>query len=180
MTGLLLLALLALTGCASRAAETPRPAGPLAVAESLYLDLRDVRDRIDVAAAAARNVASDGTPVSALAARHHELRRAVIERIAAVDSAQLSAEDRRAFGVMRRALARDLIAPVSTAAAAAVAERRAGLRLRSRSDPTLDPWAARTLFRYGLERPTREVVEEFLGGPVTPAALLKDMGRMKR
>ena len=123
MTGLLLLALLALTGCASRAAETPRPAGPLAVAESLYLDLRDVRDRIDVAAAAARNVASDGTPVSALAARHHELRRAVIERIAAVDSAQLSAEDRRAFGVMRRALARELT-PVSTAAAAAVAEGR--------------------------------------------------------
>ena len=33
MTGLLLLALLALTGCASRAAENPRPAGPLAVAE---------------------------------------------------------------------------------------------------------------------------------------------------
>lgn len=123
MTGLLLLALLALTGCASRAAETPPPAGPLAVAESLYLDLRDVRDRIDVAAAAARNVASDGTPVSALAARHHELRRAVIERIAAVDSAQLSTEDRRAFGVMRRALARDLT-PVSTAAAAAVAEGR--------------------------------------------------------
>jgi hypothetical protein len=42
------------------------------------------------------------------------------------------------------------------------------------------PWVSRTLFRYGLERPTREVVEEFLGGPVTPAALLKDMGRMKR
>jgi hypothetical protein len=123
VTGLLLLALLALTGCASRAAETPPPAGPLAVAESLYLDLRDVRDRIDVAAAAARNVASDGTPVSALAARHHELRRAVIERIAAVDSAQLPTEDRRAFGVMRRALARDLT-PVSTAAAAAVAEGR--------------------------------------------------------
>ena len=123
MTGLLLLALLALTGCASRAAETPPPAGPLAVAESLYLDLRDVRDRIDVAAAAARNVASDGTPVSALAARHHELRRAVIERIAAVDSAQLSTEDRRAFGVMRRALSRDLT-PVSTAAASAVAEGR--------------------------------------------------------
>jgi hypothetical protein len=38
---------------------------------------------------------------------------------------------------------------------------------------------SRTLFRYGLERPTRDVVEEFLGGPVTPGALLKDMGRMK-
>jgi len=123
VTGLLLLALLLLTACGSRAADSPGPAGALAVAESLYLDLRNVRDRIDVAAAAARNLASDGTPVSALAARHHELRRAVIERIAAVDSTQLSPQDRRAFDVMRRALARDLT-PVSTAAAAAVAERR--------------------------------------------------------
>jgi hypothetical protein len=39
---------------------------------------------------------------------------------------------------------------------------------------------SQTLFRYGLERPTREVVEAFLGGPVTPAALLADMGRMIR
>jgi hypothetical protein len=42
------------------------------------------------------------------------------------------------------------------------------------------PWVSRVLFRFGLERPTREVVQEFLGEPVTPAALLKDMGRMKR
>lgn len=49
-----------------------------------------------------------------------------------------------------------------------------------RGDPSWYPWVSRTLFRYGLERPTREVVEEFLGGPVTPAALLEDMGRMKR
>ena len=47
-------------------------------------------------------------------------------------------------------------------------------------DTSWYPWVSRTLFRYGLERPTREVVEEFLGGPVTPAALLKDMGRIKR
>jgi hypothetical protein len=120
--GFLLLALFAVTGCGSRAAENPKPGGPLAAAESLYLDLRDVRDRIDVAAAAARAVASDGTPVSALAARHHELRRAVLERTGAVDSAQLSAEDRRALGVMRLALERDL-APVSAATSLA-AERQ--------------------------------------------------------
>jgi hypothetical protein len=42
------------------------------------------------------------------------------------------------------------------------------------------PWISRALFRYGLERPTRQIVEEFLGGPVTPAALLEDMRRMKR
>ena len=147
MTGLLLLALLALTGCASRAAETPRPAGPLAVAESLYLDLRDVRDRIDVAAAAARNVASDSTPVSALAARHHELRRAVIERIAAVDSAQLSTEDRRAFGVMRRALSRDLT-PVSTAAASAVAEGRPDCGYDPGAIPRADSLRARIYACY--------------------------------
>ena len=46
-------------------------------------------------------------------------------------------------------------------------------------DASWYPWVSRALFRYGLERPTREVVEEFLGGPVTPGALLKDMARMK-
>jgi hypothetical protein len=35
------------------------------------------------------------------------------------------------------------------------------------------------LYRFGLERPTREVLEEFLGGPVTPAALLRDLRRMR-
>jgi hypothetical protein len=34
------------------------------------------------------------------------------------------------------------------------------------------------LFRFGLERSTVEVVEAFLGGPLTPAALLADMRRM--
>ena len=127
MIGFLLLALLAVTGCGSRAAENPRPGGPLAAAESLYLDLREVRDRIDVAVAAARNVASGGTPVSALAARHHELRRAVLERLGAVDSSRLSAVDRRALGVMRWALERDLT-PVSAAAASPAAERRPDCR----------------------------------------------------
>ena len=45
-------------------------------------------------------------------------------------------------------------------------------------DPSWYGWVAPRLFRYGLERPTREVVEEFLGGPVSPRALLEDMGRM--
>jgi Zn-dependent M32 family carboxypeptidase len=46
-------------------------------------------------------------------------------------------------------------------------------------DGTWYPWVSRRLFRFGLERPTREVIEEFLGEPVTPAALLADMRRMK-
>ena len=46
-------------------------------------------------------------------------------------------------------------------------------------DATWYQWVSRQLFRFGLERPTSEVIEEFLGGPVTPTALLADMRRMK-
>ena len=45
-------------------------------------------------------------------------------------------------------------------------------------DSTWYAWVAPRLYRFGLERPTREVVEEFLGGPVSPAALLENMRRM--
>jgi hypothetical protein len=41
-------------------------------------------------------------------------------------------------------------------------------------------WIAPRLYRFGLERPTREVLEAFLGGPVSPAALLADMRRMRQ
>ena len=41
------------------------------------------------------------------------------------------------------------------------------------------PRVSEALFRWGLERPTREVVERFLGGPVRPTAILEDMGRLK-
>jgi len=46
-------------------------------------------------------------------------------------------------------------------------------------DPTLYPWLAPRLYRFGLERPTRTLVADFLGGPVTPAALLADLRRMR-
>jgi hypothetical protein len=39
------------------------------------------------------------------------------------------------------------------------------------------PWVRAALFRYGQERPTQEVVREFLGGPVRPEALLNDLPR---
>jgi hypothetical protein len=45
-------------------------------------------------------------------------------------------------------------------------------------DSTWYRWIAPRLFRFGLERPSREVVEDFLGGPVSPAALLGDIQRM--
>jgi hypothetical protein len=62
----------------------------------------------------------------------------------------------------------------------------AAIRARTRTvhgtfvtgDSTWYSWVAPRLYRFGLERPTREVIEEFLGGPVTPAALLEDMRRM--
>jgi oligoendopeptidase F len=46
-------------------------------------------------------------------------------------------------------------------------------------DPTWYGWVAPRLYRFGLERPTREVVKEFLGGPVSPAAILADLRRMR-
>jgi hypothetical protein len=49
----------------------------------------------------------------------------------------------------------------------------------STGDPGWYAWVAPRLYRFGLERPTREVLEEFLGGPVTPAALLRDLRRMR-
>jgi hypothetical protein len=45
-------------------------------------------------------------------------------------------------------------------------------------DPGWYGWIAPRLYRFGLERPAREVVEDFLGGPATPAALLDDLRRM--
>jgi hypothetical protein len=44
-------------------------------------------------------------------------------------------------------------------------------------DSTWYAWVAARLYRFGLERRTRDVVEEFLGGPVSPGAILKDLGR---
>jgi hypothetical protein len=46
-------------------------------------------------------------------------------------------------------------------------------------DSTWYSWMAPRLYRFGLERPTREVIEQFLGGPVSPAAVLADMRRMQ-
>ena len=63
----------------------------------------------------------------------------------------------------------------------------AAIRARTRAvhgpfitgDSTWYRWMAPRLYRFGLERPTRQVIAEFLGGPVSPAAILADMQRMK-
>ncbi|MGE5687838.1 MAG: hypothetical protein ACM34D_10085, partial [Gemmatimonadota bacterium] len=47
-------------------------------------------------------------------------------------------------------------------------------------DSTWYAWVAPRLYRFGLERSSRRVITEFLGGPLTPAAILEDMGRMRR
>jgi hypothetical protein len=47
-------------------------------------------------------------------------------------------------------------------------------------DSTWYSWVAPRLYRFGLERPAQQVIEDFLGGPVSPAALLTDMRRMNR
>ncbi|MGH7581270.1 MAG: hypothetical protein ACREM9_13905, partial [Gemmatimonadales bacterium] len=86
----------------------PAPAGPVAAAESLYLDLRDLRDRLDVAEAAGRTTIGGGTPVTRVARRHNQLRRQLVARLKAVDSSALADDDARAFGTMRAVLARDL------------------------------------------------------------------------
>ena len=50
----------------------------------------------------------------------------------------------------------------------------------TRGDEGWYGWVAPRLYRYGLERPTRAVVVEFLGAPVSPRALLADLRRMPR
>ena len=46
-------------------------------------------------------------------------------------------------------------------------------------DSTWYGWVAPRLYRFGLERTTRDVVEEFLGGPVSPRPLLNDLRRLR-
>jgi len=117
---------LAAAACAPAPARVAPPGGQLAAAESLYGSLRDLRDRIDVATAAGRTVAADGSALTALIARHDSLRVQVSSRLAAVDSATLASEDRRALGVMRSTLARDVGPLASSAGDSAAARPSAG------------------------------------------------------
>jgi hypothetical protein len=82
----------------------PTPAPSLARAESAYADLRDVRDRIEVTTAAGRATSPEGVPLATLARRNNELRRHLSAQLAAVDSAPLPDDDRRALATIGRAL----------------------------------------------------------------------------
>jgi hypothetical protein len=62
-----------------------------------------------------------------------------------------------------------------------IADIRAGLAEErgtfSHGDPDWYRWASDRLLRFGLEKPSRDVVESFLGRGVRPEALLDDLGR---
>lgn len=83
----------------------------------MYADLRDVRDRIDVNTAAANSSTPDGTPLAVLIPQYDTLRSRFASRLSSMDSSGFGAEDARAFGLMRRTLARDL-GPLTPATAA--------------------------------------------------------------
>ncbi|MEP7226743.1 MAG: hypothetical protein ABI785_05240 [Gemmatimonadales bacterium] len=111
--------LLILAACASPPGPTTPVRASLTAAESLYADLRTIRDRIDVNIEAGR---TDTTPLSVLILGHNALRKDLARRLAAVDSASLTGDDSRALGIMRRTLVRDLgPVPTSTAPQAAAA-----------------------------------------------------------
>ena len=87
----------------------PTPArAPLAAAESLYADLRTIRDRIDVGIEAGHTRRGDAAPFAVLVLAHNALREDLARSLAAVDSAALNVDDTRALGIMRRTLVRDL------------------------------------------------------------------------
>lgn len=50
----------------------------------------------------------------------------------------------------------------------------------SEGDPGWYQRAAASLYRFGLERPSRQVIEDFLGRPISPQALLDDLARAGR
>jgi len=96
--------LVPLLACAGRRSVPTARTSDLAIAESLYADLRDLRDRIDVALASDRTGITDATPLAAWIMGHNELRRSLAVRLAAIDSVGLSSGDRRALAVMRGTL----------------------------------------------------------------------------
>jgi hypothetical protein len=97
----------------------------LAAAESVYADLRDLRDRLDVAAASGRTALTDARSFAALVDAHNRLRTELSRRLAAIDSTSLRPDDARALGLMRPALGRDLdsVPPLSATAANVAATR---------------------------------------------------------
>jgi hypothetical protein len=88
----------------------PALAPALAPAESMYAELRAVKDRIGVTTARGAAVDSSGESLAAQRQRYQTTRAAVGVALASVDSAALPTEDQRALGVMRATLNGELAA----------------------------------------------------------------------
>lgn len=98
----------ALAACASPLPFASPVRAELAVAESVYADLRTLRDRLDVSIATGRPGLPDATPLGTLVPEHNELRADLVRRLTALDPSGLRENDARALGIMRRTLNQDL------------------------------------------------------------------------
>ena len=101
-----LVSLVAIGACrpAFRTAPAPAIAPAIAPAESVYAELRAVKDRIGVTTARGAAADFDGETLAQQRARYQSTRAVVDSALTMVDSATLPAEDQRALGVMRAAL----------------------------------------------------------------------------
>ncbi len=113
------------TPAAAPAAAPGAAPAALAEAESLYADLRSVRDWIDVTSAAGRAATLDGTPVTTLVGRYREHRRDVVARLGALPPSGWSPDDARAIALMRAALEGELGERLEVGSSAASEENRA-------------------------------------------------------
>ena len=69
---------------------------------------------------------------------------------------------------------------VGAVVAADVRERCRELRGPfARPDAGYYDWLSGRLFRFGLERPTRQVLADFLGRPLDSGAVLADLARLR-
>ena len=101
-----LVSLVAIGACrpAVRTAPAPAIAPAIAPAESVYAELRAVKDRIGVTTARGSIADFDGETLAQQRARYQSTRAVVDSALTMVDSATLPAEDQRALGVMRATL----------------------------------------------------------------------------
>ena len=112
-----------LPACTPDRSASVLPASTLARAESLYADLRDIRDRIEVNLEAGRTPADDST--RPLINSHNALREQVATTLAAVGPAALLPDAARALGIMRRTLATALGRIEPPGQTALITEKRA-------------------------------------------------------
>lgn len=107
--------LAAIGACHTVARTTLAPAEPtsniapaIAPAESMYAELRAVKDRIGVTTARGAAADFDGQTLEQMHARYRATRAVVDSALTTADSATLPAEDQRALGVMRATLRGEL------------------------------------------------------------------------